>query len=216
MRDIRLAVGVAAVACALGVGAASASAHEFSSSGGTTKGTQVGTEEFAVWPMKVSCNKSTSKGSAPVGKFMSYTSETKYSQCTTFGGGVKVTVSPAQWEYSAENTVTLLKEITIKPGSGLPCHYTIEAPQTMLTKESVIYGDETLPITKGFPEGQKKLNIYSKFSGMTYTATGWPCTGPKSAKALAEERTETSEGEGGSFVGGVHEEVLKGSLAWIE
>jgi hypothetical protein len=216
MRKIGTALGLLAIVSAFGISAAAASAHEFESTkGGVTRGKQIGKEEFVVWPMRVTCNSSASKGSAPAGSFKSYTSETKYAVCSTFGGGVKVSVSPALWEYNAENTVALLNEVTIKPGSGLGCHYSIP-PQATFTKLGVLYGDEKLPATTAFPEGQLKLNIYSKFSGMIYTAFGWPCTGPKTAEALKEEKAETSEGEGGSFTGATHEEVVGGNLTWIE
>jgi hypothetical protein len=215
MRKIGMAVGLVAMVSALGISAAAASAHNFESTGGTTRGKQIGKEEFVVWPMRVTCNASASKGTAPAGSFQEYTSETKYGSCTTFGGKVPVSVSPAQWTYNAEDTVSLVNEVTIKPGSGLGCHYTIP-PQSTFTKQSVLYGDEKLPATTKFPEGQLKLNIYYSFSGMTYTATGWPCTGPKSAIALKEEKTETSEGEAGSFIGATHEEIAGGNLTWVE
>jgi len=215
MRKIWMAFCLVAMVSALGVSAVAASAHSFESTGGTTRGKQIGKEEFVVWPMKVACNSSSSKGSAPAGSFGAYSSETKYSLCTAFGGGVKVTVSPALWEYNAEGTQTLLNEVTIKPGSGLGCHYSL-SPQSAFTKESIIYGDEKLPASTKFPEGQLKLNIYSKFAGLTYTAVGWPCTGPKSAEELALEKTETSEGEGGSFSGALHEEIAGGNITWVE
>ena len=55
MRKIRLAVGLAAIACALGVSAASAYATSSFESKffEKLKGTQVGTEEFIVYPMTV-------------------------------------------------------------------------------------------------------------------------------------------------------------------
>src|SRR6266851_200004 len=217
MRKIWMAFCLVAMVSALGVSAVAASAHSFESTGGNTRGKQIGKEEFVVWPMKVVCNASASKGTAPVpaGSFQEYTSETKYASCTTFGGKVSVSVSPAQWTYSAEDTVSLVNEVIIKPGSGLGCHYSIPA-QSTFTKQSVIYGDEKLPASLKFPEGQLKLNIYDSFSGMQYEAIGWPCTGPKSAEELKAEKAETSSGEAGSFVGATHEEVVGGSLTWIE
>jgi hypothetical protein len=214
MKNIRVAICLAVMLSALGIGAASASAHEFESSGGVTKGLQVGAEEFTVYPMKISCQRSVSKGSAPSGKFATYTSESKPSVCSTFGSAIKVNVSPAQWEYSAEETQTLLNEVTITP-VGLGCHFTIP-PQSGFAKESVLYEDGTLPATTKFPTGQKKLTIYSKLRGLAYTAFGWPCTGPKTLEALKEEKAETSEGEGGLFTGATHQEVFNGNLTWVE
>jgi hypothetical protein len=214
MRKIKWATSLTVIAAVLGVSAAGASAHSFESTGGVTRGIQMGSEEFIVWPMRVACQKAGSKGSAPAGVKQTYTTETHYSFCSTFGGGVKVTVSPAQWEYNAEGTETLLNEVTVHPLNGIPCHYSIP-PQTPLS-QSVLFGDEKLPATTKFPEGQMKLNIYSKLKGLVYTATGWPCTGPKSQAELVAEKTETSEGEGGTFIGANHEEVVNGSLTWVE
>jgi len=214
MRNLRTALGLAVAVCSLGIGVASASAHSFESTGGATKGVQVGTEEFTLYPMKVTCQKSTTKGLAPAGSFTTYTSEIKYAVCSTFSGSVKVAVSPAQWQYSAEGVETLVNEVTVKP-TGLGCHYTIP-PQSAFTKQSVLYEDGILPATTKFPEGQRKMTIYSNLSGLVYTAFGWPCTGPKSAEALKEEKAETSEGEGGSFKGAVKEEVAGGNLGWVE
>jgi hypothetical protein len=214
MRKIGMAFGLVAIVSAFGISAAAASAHRFESSGGATRGKQIGNEEFVVWPMKVTCRTSASKGFAPAGSFGSYTTETKYAGCTTFTGTVKVGVSPALWEYNAEDTESLLNEVTIKP-NNLSCHYTIP-PQSAFTKQSIIYGDEKLPASTAFPTGQLKLNIYSSLKGVAYTAFGWPCTGPKTAEALKEEKAESSEGEGGAFTGANHEEVVSGNLTWIE
>jgi hypothetical protein len=214
MRKIWMAFCLVAMVSALGVSAAAASAHSFESTGGNTRGKLIGNDEFVVWPMKIACHASQSKGTAPAGSFQEYTSETKYASCTTFNGKVAVSVSPAQWIYNAEDTVSLVNEVTVTPGI-IGCHFTIP-PQSTFTKQSVLYGDEKLPATLKFPEGQLKMNIYDSFSGMTYTAFGWPCTGPKSAEALKEEKAETAEGEAGSFIGATHEEVIGGSLTWVE
>jgi hypothetical protein len=215
MRKIRWATSLAVIAGVLGASAAGASAHSFESSGGVTRGIQIGTEEFALWPMRINCQKSASKGSAPAGAKETYTTETKYSICTAFNGGVKVMITPAaQWEYNANGTQTLLNELTVRPLANIPCHYSVPA-QTPPTA-TLLFGDEKLPANTKFPEGQNKLNIYTKLKGLTYTATGWPCTGPKSQAELQAEKTEMSEGEGGSFVGANHEEVVNGNLTWVE
>jgi hypothetical protein len=214
MRKIKWASSLTVIAAVLGVSAAGASAHSFESSGGVTRGIQIGTEEFVVWPMRVACQKAVSKGNAPAGPKTTYTTETKYSTCTTFSGGVKIAPFAAQWEYNAEGSQALLNEVTIHPLNGIPCHYSI--PPQSLVNGTVLFGDEKLPATTKFPTGQLKLNIYTRMAGLVYTAVGWPCTGPKSREELLAEKTESSEGEGGQFIGANHEEVVNGNLTWIE
>ena len=225
MRNFRLVIGLAAIACMLGVGAASAFASEFESKY-TEKlsGKQIGSEEFVVYPMTVTCNKGTSKGETSTGKKASFVITTTYSVCTTLAGAVKATVSPAEWEYVAEKepgknegAIRLLNSVTIKPAVGTGCKYIIPAQESR-PKESVLYEDGFLaPTGRGAfkTEGQEKLNAYSKYSGLEYEAIGWPCTGPKSAEELAAEKTETSTGEGGRFVGATKIEALNGDLTWI-
>jgi len=229
MRKIRLAVGLAAIACVLGAGAASAYATSSFEAKLTEKlaGKQIGTEEFTVYPMTVSCNKAVSKGETTdtAGK-SEITITTTYALCTTLGGLIRVTVSPAEWEYKAEReehpaegAIRLANTVTVKPAIGTGCKYEIpeQEPEPVESKELTLYEDGFLaPTGKGNfkTEGQEKLSISTKFSGLKYTATGWPCTGPKSAEALREERTETSEGEGGKFVGGTKLEATNGDLTW--
>jgi hypothetical protein len=221
-----LTLSLLALVCIVGAGAASAYASEFESRY-TEKitGKQIGTEEFAVYPMIVSCNKAVSKGEAPTGKKPGIVVTTTYSTCTTLGGAIKATVSPAEWEYLAEKEpgkneggIRLLKEITIKPAIGTACKYVIPAQESR-PKESVLYEDGFLaPTGHGTfaTEGQEKLSVYSKFSGLEYTATGWPCTGPKSAEELKEQKTEESSGEGGHYVGATKLEVINGDLTWLQ
>jgi hypothetical protein len=227
MRNLRLVLALTAIACLLGVGATSAYASNEFESKFTTKivGKQIGTEEFTVYPMTVSCNKSTTKGETPVGKKTSFVITTTYSVCTTLANAIKASVSPAEWEYLAEKeengkpegAIKLLNEVTIKPSIGTGCTYKIP-PQETKPKESVIYEDGFLaPTGSGNfkTEGQEKLNAYSKYSGLEYEAVGWPCTGPKSAEELKEQKTETSSGEGGKFIGGQKIELSGGSITWI-
>ncbi len=226
MRSIRFVVALAAIACMVGVGAASSYASEFESKYNTAlSGKQIGTEEFTVYPMIISCNKATSKGSTPVGLKPSFEITTTYSICTTLAGAIKATVSPAVWEYEAQNAVTLkpaiaLKnEVIIKPTIGTGCKYIIPPQaQASHTAEVVLYEDGFLAPTgvgNFKTEGQKKLSAYTKFSGLIYEAIGWPCTGPKSLEELKEQKTETSSGEGGKFVGQTKIEVVSGDLTWI-
>jgi hypothetical protein len=223
MRRFRVLIGLAAIACMLGAGAASAYASEFESKF-TEKlsGKQIGSEEFVVYPMTIQCNKATSKGETPTGKKESFVVTTTYAVCTTLGGAIKASVTPAQWEYVAEKegkpegSIRLLNEVVIKPSIGTGCKYIIPAQESR-PKESVLIEDGSLaPTGKGnfVTEGQKKLSIYSKYSGLEYEAIGWPCTGPKSAEELKAEKAETSTGEGGRFVGGTKLEVVGGDLTW--
>jgi len=228
MRNFKLVVGLAAIACVFGVAASSAYASEFESRFGNEKimGKQIGTEEFVVYPMTVVCNKAISTGETTPGLKPTFKIKTTYSTCTTLAGAIKATVSPAEWEYLAEKEgkknegqIKLVNEVVIKPAIGTACFISIP-PQETHTMESVLYEDGTLaPTGKAGPfktEGQQKLSAYSKFSGLMYTATGWPCTGPKSAAELREMRSETSEGEGGKYVGATKLELFGGDLTWKE
>jgi hypothetical protein len=214
-RYVRIVLGLTAMVCALGVGAASASAAEFESSGGTTKGLSVTrNEEFRVYPMIVICPRAVTKGSVAAGKPGTFTDEVKYSLCSTFGS-LKVTVSTGHFEYNANGTVAILEPITITPNL-LQCHYEIPA-QAGFTKESVLYSDLTsFSNTKKFPEGQLKIQVESALQGMHYTAHGWPCTGPKNGPEKKESKEVEEEGEEGRFSGKIEEEVVGGSLTWIK
>jgi hypothetical protein len=225
MRRFRVLVGLAAIACMLGAGAASAYASEFETRySEKLLGKQIGSEEFVVYPMTIQCAKASSKGEGvPEGKKPSFVITTTYATCTTLGGLVKATVSPGEWEFlaekegKAEGAIRLLKEIVIKPAIGTGCKFVIPAQETR-PKESVLLEDGFLaPTGHGnyAKEGQEKLDVYSKYSGLEYEATGWPCTGPKSAAELTEQKTETSTGEGGRFVGATKVEALSGDLTWI-
>lgn len=214
MRHLRTVLGVAVAACVLGVSAVSASASEFESTGGATKGVSIAkNEEFRVYPMTVTCPRATSKGTVASGKSSSFTTEVKYTLCTTFGT-LKVAVTPARLEFGAGGTVAILAPITITP-SLLKCHYEIPA-QAGFTKESVLYSDVLSFANKKFPEGQQKLQVEDLLQGMHYTAVGWPCTGPKSPPEVKEGKEGEEEGEEGKFFGKVEEEVPGGNLTWIK
>lgn len=211
-----MAVGAAAMVSAMGIGAASASASTFEATGGTgvTKGVGViKQEEFKVWPMTVVCTKATTKGSVPMGLFQTYVDEVKFASCTTFGT-LKVTVSPEFVKYDAEGVVEIMQPITITP-TLLKCHYTIE-PQTSLPG-ALTFEDGTYfsTNTKLFPSGQKRLSLFTAMKGtVTYTATGWPCIGPKENTELKEAKETEESGEFGTILAGVRDENNSGNLTW--
>jgi hypothetical protein len=205
---------MAVAICALSVGVASASASEFEATGGATKGLSVTkNEEFRVYPMTIICPRAATKGSVAPGKSSSFRTEVKYTLCTTFGT-LKVTVTPAVFEFGADGTVAILAPITITP-TLLKCHYEIP-PQAGFTKESVFYSDVTSFSNKKFPEGQQKIQVESLLQGMHYTAVGWPCIGPKNPPEVKEGKELEEEGEEGRFVGKVEEEVPGGNFTWIK
>jgi hypothetical protein len=215
MRFFKMVSGLAAAMCVLGVGAASASASEFESTGGATRGVSVSKlEEFHVYPMNVVCNKAETKGSVAAGKSTTFTDEVKYSACTSFSGLLKMTVSPGHFEYNASGTVAITEPITIT-SNVLKCHYEIPA-QAGFSKESVFFDDVTSFSNKKFPNGQLKLQVESAVQGMHYTAHGWPCTGPKNPEMLKEGRELEEEGEEGAFTGKVEEAVVEGNFTWIK
>jgi hypothetical protein len=211
-----MAIGLTAMVCALAVGVASASASEFEASGGATRGTSlVKKEEFRLYPMTITCSVTATKGSVPSGKFASYVTEAKYAGCTTFGGGVKVTITPAvQYEFNAEGTAAILNAVTVTP-SVLKCHYEIPA-QAGFTKESIAFGDETFYGNSKFPNGQLKLNIFAELRGLKYVMHGWPCVGPPNPEGLKEGKELEEEGTEGRYVGALHEEIVGGNLTWIK
>jgi hypothetical protein len=217
MRKIRTLVGVAAMLGALGITAASASASEFEASGGTgaVKGTgTIKQEEFKTWPMTIVCTKAASKASVPGGKFKTYTEEVKFSTCNTFGGKVLVTVTPEQVEYNAEGTESLLNTINLTP-AGLKCKYEIP-PQSSLLPGTLTFGDETFFGNPKFPNGQQKLELFTKMKEVHYTATGWPCTGPKENTEFKEAKETIEEGEQGTLTAGIRDENPNGNLTWIK
>jgi hypothetical protein len=215
MRIVRAMVGLTASVCALGIGAAAASASSFESSGGAGKGVGVSlNEEFRLYPMTVVCTKAAAKSSVPGGSFETYTDEIKYSSCTTFGAGVKVTISPVQVEYNANGTESILNSVIVTQ-SVLKCHYEIP-PQSAFAKESVLFEDGIFYGNPKFPDGQKKLTIYTKLQGVHYTAVGWPCIGPKTPPELKEGKEVEEEGEAGKIFAAVHDEVTNGQLTWVK
>lgn len=215
MRCLKTMLGLGAAVCALGAAAGPAAAAEFESTGGATSGLSVTkNEEFHVYPMTVVCPKATSKGTVAAGKSETFSDEVKYSSCTTFGS-LKVTVTPGHFLYNANGTVAITEPITITP-SLLKCHYEIPA-QAGFTKESVFYSDVTaFENTKKFPEGQKKIQVESLLQGMSYTAVGWPCVGPKTPEEVKEGKELEEEGEEGKFFGKVEEKVLNGNFTWVQ
>jgi hypothetical protein len=212
-----MVVGLAAMLGVLGVSAAAASASTFESSGGTgsTKGVGIiKQEEFKTWPMTINCTKATSKGSVPPGQFASFTDEVKFSSCTALGK-IIVTVTPEVVEYNAEGTETIVSPFTLTP-QGLKCHYEIEA-QSLLLPGTLTFGDELFFGNTKFPNGQQKLALYTKVkSTLHYTATGWPCTGPKESTELKEAKETTEEGEEGSLAAGIRDENTGGNVTWVK
>jgi hypothetical protein len=215
MRYLKMMMGLTAALCALGVGAVSASAAEFESSGGNTHGVGVSKNEvFHVYPMTVICARAETKGSAASGKSETLTDEVKYTACTSFAGQLKLTVSPGHFEYNANGTVAILEPIKIS-SAVLQCHYEIPA-QSSFAKESVFFGDVATFGNKKFPEGQKKLQIESVLQGMEYTAVGWPCTGPKNPSEVVEGKAAEEVGNEGAFSGKIEETLTNGNLTWLK
>jgi hypothetical protein len=214
MRNFKMVGGLAAMLGVLAISAASASASEFESTGGATRGSGISKqEEFKTYPMIITCAKAITKGNVPSGKFTTFSDEAKYSSCTAFGGLVKANVTPGNFEYNSNGTESILAPITLSPAVG--CKYEIPA-QTGFTKESVTFGDETFYGNTKFKEGQLKLNIFSTLTGMHYIAHGYPCTGPKNSAESIAAKTAEEEGTEGAFVGAVHEEIPQGNLTWIK
>jgi hypothetical protein len=130
MNRIRL-VGLALVAvCAIGVTtAASAGASTFLLLGATTAkltAKALATQKFVTHAGTVECTTLTTSGEATVKHALVLRATVTYTGCKAFG--LAATVSPAEYEFSADGTVTVLKAITIK---ATECLVTVQGGQTV-------------------------------------------------------------------------------------
>lgn len=154
-------VALVTVVALSAVGVAQASAHEFNATvEGTLEGKALNSMVFrkstsGTW----TCTKAAISGKVVKGSQKTVKETVKYSGCTYFG--FLMTVSPAEYEFSAEGTVSLLNKFTMEiPILG--CHMTLE-PATGL--KSVSYKN----LTGG------KLESKLALEGLKYTGTGGEC-----------------------------------------
>ena len=180
-------VGRALVAAlALGaLAAGSASAHEFvASKAGTTKDKQLTVQKFKTSAGVFECKKESSEGSVVSGSQKTTTEKIKYTECTAFGFGVKV--SEAEFEFNAEGTVTIKKLVTMEVPLA-ECNVTLPTTGNSNLK-SVTYKNNS-----------GKVEVKSLYKSMTYGATGGSCGEP---------------GTNGEYTGNSEVELVGGTLEW--
>lgn len=180
-------VGTALVAAlafvALAVG--SASAHEFvASKAGTTKDKQLNVQKFKTNAGVFECKKETSEGSVTSGSQKVTIEKIKYTECTAFGFGVNA--SEAEFEFSAEGTVTIKKLVTLEVPLA-ECNVTLPTA-----------GNSNLK-TVTYKNNAGKVEVKSLYKSMTYGATGGVCGEP---------------GTNGEYNGNSEVELVGGTLEW--
>jgi hypothetical protein len=188
MKRIRITGLAILAALAFGVvGVGSASAHEFvASKAGTVKGLQVNNHKFRTNAGTVECTLETSEGTAVAGSQKTNKEKVKYSGCTAFG--FEANISEAEFEFSAEEWVSVLKKITIE----LPipeCKVTIEATKNKERKK-VTYKNSA-PV--------KTVEAKALVKGITYTSSGGACG---------------TSGENGEYSGNSKLELVGGTIEW--
>ncbi len=191
MRNLKIVLGLAAVACMFVVSAASAvAAPMFSSSkaGGELVGHATTTQVFKTVAVAVECKKfEITKGSAKtVSEAASQKAGVKYSECKTLG--VNTTITEAKYNLFANGEVKVENTITITP-AGLGCHLTV-APQQV---KGVTYKD-TVPA--------KSVELTANVAKVKYTSTGGVCGASGEAtytgKSLVEQPGAIVEWEASS------------------
>lgn len=159
-RSTRTLLALAATLALIAVPAAQASAHEFkASAAGTIEGKQSGNQVFKDNAGNFTCTKAALTGSVLKGSQKTIRETVKYSGCSFFGSGL--TVTPAEYEFNAEGTVSLLNKVTMEDQVG-GCHLTVGPASSI---KSVVYKD----LAGGLLESDLTL------SGVPYTSTGGFC-----------------------------------------
>ena len=165
-------VALLAVFALTAVGVAQASAHEFNASvEGTLEGKASSVQEFlfSSGGTKSLCKTAAISGKVVKGSQKTVKETVKYGECNYFGFSMKVT--PAEYEFSAEGTVSVLKKVTFEMPL-LGCAVTLE-PGTGLN--SVSY--------KNLSAG--KLESKLVLTGLKFTGSGGSCgTGPSTGSAV--------------------------------
>lgn len=162
-----------------------ASAHEFvASKAGTTKDKQLTVQKFKTSAGVFECKKESSEGSVVSGSQKTTTEKIKYTECTAFGFGVKV--SEAEFEFNAEGTVTIKKLVTMEVPLA-ECNVTLPTTGNSNLK-SVTYKNNS-----------GKVEVKSLYKSMTYGATGGSCGEP---------------GTNGEYTGNSEVELVGGTLEW--
>ena len=178
----KLGVLAAAVFALSAIGAANASATQFTASAtGSLSGKATANQVFSTNGGEIKCTTAATSGTIKSTAYSEQTVEVKYSGCTAFGFAT-VHISPAQYNFTASGQVHIENTITITVTGG-GCSQTV-GPQTVTSVSYATIGS--------------KVTLTPHTTGITYTSTGGICGSSGSNGTL----TGTSEWErvgGGSL-----------------
>lgn len=167
MRTLKI-IGVAVLAaCALSVvvvAPASASVFLASAAGALILDNQLNTHKFSTDGGVIECTKVKSHGITLALSAKSQVETVLYSGCKAFGSGV--TITPAEYQFNADNTVSVLNTIVVTSVTG-NCTVKVEPNQRLKT---VLY----LPD----PNNSSALNIKVEVTGILYLNSGGICGPP--------------------------------------
>ncbi|HKO39333.1 MAG TPA: hypothetical protein VJU14_13295 [Solirubrobacterales bacterium] len=164
------------------IGAANASAAQFTASGtGTVSGKATATQVFTTNGGQVKCTIAATTGTISSTATAEQTVEVKGSSCTAFGFAT-VHLTPAQLNFTASGQVHLENTVTITV-TGAGCSQSI-APQTVSSA--------------GFATNGSKVKVTPNVSGITYTSTGGLC-GSSGANGTLTGTSEVERVGGGSL-----------------
>lgn len=184
MRGTRNVGVVLAVVVALGSATtAAASAHSFKASKtGELKATQLSSQLFVTNGGAIECE--TLKGTGNVTSLISETqvATVEFGSCNAFS--IPTTMSPIEFEFNANGTVSILKEVTIKASSY--CKVTIPAQTDLST---VTY--------RNLAGG--KLELEPSVRGITSTGSGPACNYGTESKGEYEGMAEVELVGGGTL-----------------
>lgn len=155
-----LALLAALAVAALGAASVSATGHEFiASKTGKTKGKNTNVQSFTTGVGTIECTTASGTGEMKTLKSTTHKETLTYTGCTGLGGPVKIT--PAHFEFDANGSAKLEKQVVITP-EGLGCEVLIE-PQTVL---GITYSN-----------GSGKITAESNASKIVSIGTGGVCGG---------------------------------------
>lgn len=173
MRIVKQLSFALVVACSAAV---TASAHQFEySKTGLLLATADNTQVFKFNGKEYACTKLTADGVINSLKFLTQKATVLYTGCSTPLGGTIDEPITAEYEYSADNTVNILKPINIFILKALlgECHITIEAQNSLktVTYDNNASGDilQLSNITSIKSSGLGGGCTYALESNMTYT-----------------------------------------------
>lgn len=171
MRSLKM-FGVLLAVLAFGaLGAATASAHtpaKFTATAGASlTGTSTVNQVFTInGGRKVTCTTVDVSGTVAENEAVSQVAKVKYTNCTAFGF-VSVDISEAEYEFTANGTVHILKPITITvTKTALNSHCTVSVPAQ--TVNSVDYKNNT--------SSPMDIEVIATVGSITYSTTeNGPC-----------------------------------------